>query len=109
LSPSPKSLIISPVRKLYSLKSKTFSTASPIISHRNPNGSGEKDKGAIPFRATNFPDTDIMNLSKESQEAIEAMKKAEENWDKMVARASEVSGQFQKECQELKVKLEELK
>jgi len=50
-----------------------------------------------------------MNLSKESQEAIEAMKKAEENWDKMVARASEVSGQFQKECQELKVKLEELK
>ncbi len=109
MRPSPKSLIISPVRKLYSLKSKTFSTASPIISHRNPNGSGEKDKGAIPFRATNFPDTDIMNLSKESQEAIEAMKKAEENWDKMVARASEVSGQFQKECQELKVKLEELK
>jgi len=109
LRPSPKSLIISPVRKLYSLKSKTFSTASPIISHRNPNGSGEKDKGAIPFRATNFPDTDIMNLSKESQEAIEAMKKAEENWDKMVARASEVSGQFQKECQELKVELEELK
>jgi len=109
LSPPPKSLIISLVIKLYSLKSKTFSTASPIISHRNPNGSGEKDKGAIPFRATNFPDTDIMNLSKESQEAIEAMKKAEENWDKMVARASEVSGQFQKECQELKVKLEELK
>lgn len=109
MSPPPKSLIISLVIKLYSLKSKTFSTASPIISHRNPNGSGEKDKGAIPFRATNFPDTDIMNLSKESQEAIEAMKKAEENWDKMVARASEVSGQFQKECQELKVKLEELK
>ena len=109
MRPSPKSLIISPVRKLYSLKSKTFSTASPIISHRNPNGSGEKDKGAIPFRATNFPDTNTMNLSKESQEAIEAMKKAEENWDKMVARASEVSGQFQKECQELKVELEELK
>ncbi len=109
MSPPPKSLIISLVIKLYSLKSKTFSTASPIISHRNPNGSGEKDKSAIPFRATNFPDTDIMNLSKESQEAIEAMKKAEENWDKMVARASEVSGQFQKECQELKVELEELK
>ena len=54
-------------------------------------------------------DINIMNLSKESQEAIEAMKKAEENWDKMVARASEVSGQFQKECQELKVELEELK
>jgi len=109
LRPSPKSFILPPVRKLYSLKSKTFSTASPIISHRNPNGSGEKDKGAIPFRATNFPDTNTMNLSKESQEAIEAMKKAEENWDKMVARASEVSGQFQKECQELKVELEELK
>jgi len=43
-----------------------------------------------------------MNLSKESQEAIEAIKKAEENWDKMVARASEVSGQFQKECQEFR-------
>ncbi len=28
MRPSPKSLIISPVRKLYSLKSKTFSTTS---------------------------------------------------------------------------------
>ena len=107
MRPSPKSLIISPVRKLYSLKSKTFSTASPIISHRNPNGSGEKDKGAIPFRATNFPDTNIMNLSKESQEALEALLKSEEAWNKMVDRVVEVSGQFQKECQEARAELEE--
>jgi hypothetical protein len=109
LSPSPKSLIISPIRRLYSLKSKTFSTTASTISHCNPNGSGEKDKGAIPFRATNFPDTNIMNLSKESQEALEAMAKAEAGWDKLAKETTEVSGQFQKECQELKVELEELK
>jgi len=44
-----------------------------------------------------------------TEEALEAMKKAEENWDKMVDEVVEVSGQFQKECQELKVELEELK
>lgn len=50
-----------------------------------------------------------MNLSKESQEAIEALLKSEEAWNKMVDEVVEVSGQFQKECQELKVELEELK
>jgi hypothetical protein len=50
-----------------------------------------------------------MNLSKESQEALEAMAKAEQSWDKMVDEVVEVSGQFQKECQELKVELEESK
>lgn len=44
-----------------------------------------------------------------TEEALEAMKKAEENWDKMVDEVVEVSGQFQKECQELKVELEESK
>tara|TARA_R100001460_G_C3450138_1_gene164565 strand:+ start:260 stop:403 length:144 start_codon:yes stop_codon:yes gene_type:complete len=44
-----------------------------------------------------------------TEEALAAMAKAEENWDKMVDRVVEVSGQFQKECQELKVELEELK
>ena len=44
-----------------------------------------------------------------TEEALEAMKKAEENWDKMVDRVVEVSGQFQKECQESKVELEESK
>jgi vacuolar-type H+-ATPase subunit H len=44
-----------------------------------------------------------------TQEALAAMKKAEENWDKMVARASEVSGQFQKECQELSAEIKDLK
>lgn len=105
----PQILYTPPVKKLYSLKSKTFSATASTISHCNPNGSGEKDKGAIPFRATNFPDTDIMNLSKESQEALEAMAKAEQSWDKMVDEVVEVSGQFQKECQELKVELEESK
>ena len=42
-----------------------------------------------------------------TEEALAAMKKAEENWDKMVDEVVEVSGQFQKECQELKVELEE--
>jgi hypothetical protein len=50
-----------------------------------------------------------MNLSKESQEALEAMAKAEAGWDKLAKETTEVSGQFQKECQELKVELEELK
>jgi len=40
---------------------------------------------------------------------LAALVKAEENWDKMIDRVVEVSGQFQKECQELKVELEELK
>lgn len=44
-----------------------------------------------------------------TEEALAAMKKAEENWDKMVDEVVEVSGQFQKECQELKVELEESK
>jgi len=35
-----------------------------------------------------------------TEEALEAMKKAKENWDKMVNRTVEVSGQFQEECQE---------
>jgi dsDNA-binding SOS-regulon protein len=35
-----------------------------------------------------------------TEEALEAMKKAEAAWDKMVDRTVEVSGQFQKECQE---------
>lgn len=44
-----------------------------------------------------------------TEEALAAMAKVEENWDKMVDRVVEVSGQFQKECQELKVELEESK
>ena len=44
-----------------------------------------------------------------TEEALAAMKKAEENWDKMVDEVVEVSGQFQKECQELKVELVESK
>mgnify|MGYP001175739783 len=44
-----------------------------------------------------------------TEEALAALVKAEENWDKMIDRVVEVSGQFQKECQELKVELEELK
>jgi len=35
-----------------------------------------------------------------TEEALEAMKKAEAAWDKMVDRTVEVSGQFQKEQQE---------
>jgi dsDNA-binding SOS-regulon protein len=35
-----------------------------------------------------------------TEEALAAMAKAEEAWDKMVDRTVEVSGQFQKECQE---------
>ena len=35
-----------------------------------------------------------------TEEALEAMKKAEENWNKMVDRTVEVSGQFVKECQQ---------
>ena len=50
-----------------------------------------------------------MNLSKESQEALEAMAKTEQAWGEMVDEVVEVSGQFQKECQELKVELEQLK
>ena len=50
-----------------------------------------------------------MNLSKESQEALEAMAKTEQSWDKMVDRVVEVSGQFQKECQEARAELEESK
>lgn len=44
-----------------------------------------------------------------TEEALEAMAKAEENWDKMVDRVVEVSGQFQKECQEARAELEESK
>ena len=44
-----------------------------------------------------------------TEEALAALVKAEENWDKMVDEVVEVSGQFQKECQELKVELEQLK
>ena len=35
-----------------------------------------------------------------TQEALAAMTKAEEAWNKMVNRTVEVSTQFQKECQE---------
>ncbi len=35
-----------------------------------------------------------------TEEALAAMAKAEENWNKMVDRTVEVSGQFVKECQE---------
>ena len=33
-----------------------------------------------------------------TEEAIEAMKKAEDNWNKMVNRTVEVSGQFVEDC-----------
>lgn len=84
MRPSPKSLIISPVRKLYSLKSKTFSATASTISHCNPNGSGEKDKGAIPFRAANFPDT-----MKEKEELEKAMQEyiAELEVDGVISRS----------------------
>ena len=35
-----------------------------------------------------------------TEEALAAMAKAEEAWDKMVDRTVEVSGQFVKECQQ---------
>jgi hypothetical protein len=35
-----------------------------------------------------------------TEEALAAMAKAEEAWNKMVDETVEVSGQFQKECQE---------
>jgi len=35
-----------------------------------------------------------------TEEALAAMKKAEQAWDEMVNRTVEVSGQFVKECQE---------
>ena len=40
-----------------------------------------------------------MNVSKEAQEALAAMKKAEDNWNKMVNRTVEVSDKFVKESQ----------
>jgi len=44
-----------------------------------------------------------------TEEALAAMAKAEEAWNKLAEETVEVSGQFQKECQELKVELEESK
>ena len=37
-----------------------------------------------------------------TEEALAAMKKAEEAWDKLAEETAEVSGQFQKECQEFR-------
>ena len=37
-----------------------------------------------------------------TEEALAAMAKAEEAWNKMVDETVEVSGQFQKECQEFR-------
>ena len=42
-----------------------------------------------------------------TEEALAAMKKAEENWDKMVDRTVEVSGQFVKECQQFQKEQQE--
>lgn len=36
-----------------------------------------------------------------NEEALAAMKKTEEAWDKLAEETVQVSGQFQKECQEL--------
>jgi len=41
-----------------------------------------------------------MNVSKEAQEALAAMAKAEEAWNKMVDRTVEVSDKFVKESRE---------
>lgn len=35
-----------------------------------------------------------------TEEALEAMKKAEDNWNKMVNRTVEVSGQFVEDCKQ---------
>jgi vacuolar-type H+-ATPase subunit H len=37
-----------------------------------------------------------------TEEALAAMAKAEENWDKMVNRIVEVSGQFVEDCKEFR-------
>jgi vacuolar-type H+-ATPase subunit H len=37
-----------------------------------------------------------------TEEALAAMTKAEENWDKMVNRTVEVSGQFVEDCKEFR-------
>jgi vacuolar-type H+-ATPase subunit H len=37
-----------------------------------------------------------------TEEALAAMAKAEENWDKMVNRTVEVSGQFVEDCKEFR-------
>ena len=42
-----------------------------------------------------------------TEEALAAMKKAEENWDKMVNRTVEVSEEFVKECQEFQKEQQE--
>lgn len=65
-----------------------------------PQWFGERDKGASPFRAANFPNTNTMNVSKEAQEALATMKKTEDNWNKMVNRTVEVSGQFVEDCKQ---------
>jgi len=40
-----------------------------------------------------------------TEQALEAIKKAEEAWDKLAQETVAVSGQFQKECQELQKEL----
>lgn len=42
-----------------------------------------------------------------TEEALAAIKKAEEAWDKLAEETVAVSGQFQKECQELQKELRE--
>ena len=48
-----------------------------------------------------------MNVSKEAQEALAAMAKAEEAWNKMVDRTVEVSDKFVKESREFQKKQRE--
>lgn len=42
-----------------------------------------------------------------TEEALAAMAKAEEAWNKMAEETVQVSGQFQKECQELQKEFQE--